>query len=85
MLIVQALLLTGDSHLGITFSLVINNLISWKNKKQMLWQNYVQNQNIEPWPKALATYELTWLKQLLKELTFSDGTQMTLIWDNQVA
>jgi len=34
---------------------------------------------------ASATYELVWLKQLLKELQFGDVTQITLICDNQTA
>jgi len=34
---------------------------------------------------ASATYELVWLKQLLKELQFGDITQITLICDNQTA
>ena len=34
---------------------------------------------------ALATYELTWLKQLLQKLRFGNGGQMTLVFDNQAA
>lgn len=34
---------------------------------------------------ALVTYELIWLKWLLKELQFEETMQMTLIYDNQAA
>lgn len=34
---------------------------------------------------ALATCELIWLKQLIKELKLCEPGKMKLIWDNQVA
>ncbi|XP_058764751.1 uncharacterized mitochondrial protein AtMg00810-like [Vicia villosa] len=61
--------------------LVGGNLISWKSKKQ----NVVARSSAvaEYRAMAMATCELIWLKQLLKELQIEES--MTLICDNQAA
>ena len=59
-----------------------DNLISWKSKKQ----HVVARSSVEAEYRAMAsaTWELIWLKHLLKDLQFREVTQMTLICDNQV-
>ena len=63
--------------------LVGGNLISWKSKKQ----NVVARSSAEAEYRAMAmaTCELIWLKQLLKELQIEEARPMTLICDNQAA
>jgi len=58
-------------------------LISRKNKKQSVAAR--SSAEAEYRTMALATCELIWLNQLLKELQFGKDTQMTLICDNHVA
>jgi len=55
-------------------------LISWKNKKQ----DVVATSSTEAKYIVMAstTYELIWLKYLLKELQMGEATQMTLIYGN---
>jgi len=62
--------------------LIGDNLISWKSKKQ----HVVTSSSAEAKYRvmALATCELIWLKNLLKELQFGEATQMALTCDNQV-
>jgi len=57
-----------------------DNLISWKNKKQ----DVVATSSTEAKYIVMAstTYELIWLKYLLKELQMGEATQMTLIYGN---
>ncbi|XP_070020020.1 secreted RxLR effector protein 161-like [Nicotiana sylvestris] len=63
--------------------LVGGNLVSWKSKKQ----------NVVAWcsaeaeyrTMAMATCELIWIKQLLKELKFGEISQMRLGCDNQAS
>ena len=63
--------------------LIGDNLISWKSMKQ----HVVARSSVKADYRvmALATCELMWLKYLLKDLQFGEVTQMTLIYDNQVA
>ena len=59
------------------------NLVSWKSKRQNVVAR--SSANAEFRAVTFVTYELIWLKQLLKELQFGEVTQMTLICDNQSA
>ncbi|XP_075078030.1 secreted RxLR effector protein 161-like [Nicotiana tabacum] len=63
--------------------LVGGNLVSWKSKKQ----NIVARSSAEAEYRAMAmaTCELVWTKQLLKELKFGEISRMELVCDNQVA
>ncbi|XP_073227016.1 uncharacterized protein [Cicer arietinum] len=63
--------------------LVGGNLISWRSKKQ----NIVARSSAEAkyCVVAATACELTWLKQLLKQLKLGDVNVMKLICDNQVA
>jgi len=60
-----------------------DNLISWKNIKQNVEVRFSPEAKYSV--MASVTYELIWLKQLLKELQFGEVTQMTLICDNSIA
>jgi len=54
--------------------LIRDNLISWKSKKQIV---VARSSSIAEYrAMTFATYELIWLKQLLKELKFGKFTQM---------
>ena len=57
--------------------------MSWKSKKQ----NVVARSSIEAEYRAMAmaTCELVWTKQLLKELKFGEISRMELVCDNQAA
>ena len=57
------------------------NLISWKSKKQDVVVR--SSDEAEYRAMALATCEFIWLKQLLQELRFGKGCQMTFVCDNQ--
>lgn len=63
--------------------LVEGNLVSWKSKKQ----NVVARSSAEAEYRAMAmaTCELVWVKQLLKELKFGEISKMELVCDNQAA
>jgi len=58
-------------------------LVSWKSKKQ----NVVARSSAEAEYRAMvmAICELSWIKQLLKELKFGDVNQMRHVCDNQAA
>ncbi|XP_070007788.1 uncharacterized protein [Nicotiana sylvestris] len=61
--------------------LVGGNLVSWKSKKQ----NIVARSNAltEYRAMAMATCELVWVQQLLKELKFGEISKMELMCNNQ--
>ena len=63
--------------------LVGGNLVSWKSKKH----NVVARSSAEAEYRAMAmaTCELVWVKQLLKELKFGEISKMELVCDNQAA
>ncbi|WMV41570.1 hypothetical protein MTR67_034955, partial [Solanum verrucosum] len=65
------------------YALVGKNLVSWKSKKQ----NVVARSSIEAEYRAMAvaTCELIWIKQLLKELKVGDTKGMEPACDNEVA
>ena len=82
-------MLIGQDHLLINVLtsgycvLVGGNLVSWKSKKQ----NVVARSSAEAEYRAMAmaTCELVWTKQLLKELKFGEISRMELVCDNQAA
>ncbi|XP_019256318.1 PREDICTED: uncharacterized protein LOC109234708, partial [Nicotiana attenuata] len=63
--------------------LVGGNLVYWKSMKQ----NVVARSSVEAEYRAMAmaTCELIWIKQLLKELKFGEISHMGLVCDNQAA
>jgi len=70
----------SDIRSNFGYCVSIGENFSWKSKKQSV----VAKSSAEAKYKAmvLATCEIIWLKQLLKELQFGEVTQMTLICDN---
>ncbi|XP_070057900.1 uncharacterized protein [Nicotiana tomentosiformis] len=63
--------------------LVGENLVSWKSKKQNVVARSSAEAEYREMP--LATCELVWTKQLLKELKFGEISRMELVCDNQAA
>ncbi|XP_070037129.1 uncharacterized protein [Nicotiana tomentosiformis] len=65
------------------FILVGGNLVLWKSKKQKV----VARSSVEAEYRAMAmaTCELVWVKQLLKELKLGEINKMKLVCDNQAA
>ena len=59
------------------------NLVSWKSKKQFVVARSSAKARYQA--IAVATCELVWLKQLLKELGVYREQSMKLVCDNQVA
>ena len=59
------------------------NLISWRSKKQNIVA--ISNAEVEYRAMATTTYELTWLRQLLRQLKIGNIHETKLICDNQVA
>ncbi|KAK4364123.1 hypothetical protein RND71_015481 [Anisodus tanguticus] len=59
------------------------NLVSWKSKKQSVVAR--SNAESEYRAMAVATCELVWTKQLLRELKFGEISQMKLVCDNKEA
>jgi len=57
--------------------------VSWKSKKQNVVAR--SSAEVEYRVMAVATCELIWIKQLLKELKFGDTKGMELVCDNQAA
>ncbi|WMV13499.1 hypothetical protein MTR67_006884 [Solanum verrucosum] len=61
--------------------LVGGNLVSWKSKKQSLVARC--SAEAEYRATVVATCELVWIKQLLRELKFGETSHMELVCDNQ--
>lgn len=63
--------------------LIGGNLVSWKsNKHSLVAQSSVE---VEYQAMTLATCELVWIKQLLRESKFREIDWMQLLFDNQAA